>query len=33
VLSAAGAVLAIGRHVLVPAQWGVMLGLDHWRRA
>jgi hypothetical protein len=32
VLSATGEVLALARHALVPAPWGVRLGLDGWRR-
>ncbi|HET7754635.1 MAG TPA: hotdog fold domain-containing protein [Anaeromyxobacteraceae bacterium] len=32
VLSATGAVLAVARHVLVPVKWGVLLGVDGWRR-
>jgi len=31
ILSASSAVLAVGRHVLVPTTWGVRLGLDGWR--
>jgi hypothetical protein len=33
VRSATGAVLAVGRHLLVPTKWGVQLGVDGWRRA